>query len=55
MSATPADDTTDRQRAQPVERYAQLILDDERYIIYDREQHTAWMQSSVAVSLEDYR
>lgn len=55
MSVTPTDDAADRRREQPAERYAQLILDDEKYIIYDREQHSAWVQSSVVVSPEDYR
>ncbi|WP_167879967.1 DUF7331 family protein [Halorhabdus rudnickae] len=54
MSAKPTDDMADRQREQPEDRYAQLQLDDE-FVIYDRENHTAWVQSSVAVSLEDYR
>ena len=55
MSAKPTDDMADRQLAQPDDRYAQLRLDDDEFVIYDRENHTAWVQSSVAVSLEAYR
>jgi len=55
MSTTHTDDMADRQRRQPNDRYAQLILSDEQCIIYDREQYTAWVQSSVTVSPEDYR
>ncbi|WEL18213.1 Uncharacterized protein SVXHr_2055 [Halorhabdus sp. SVX81] len=45
----------DRQHRQPDDRYAQLILSDEKFIIYDRENYTAWVQSSVTVSPEDFR
>ncbi|QSG15864.1 DUF7331 family protein [Halapricum desulfuricans] len=36
------------------QRYAELTLDDE-FVIYDRENHEAWIQSTVAVSIEDYQ
>lgn len=55
MSAKPTDDMAPPKRQQPDDRYAQLTLSSDEFIIYDREQHTAWVQSSVAVSLEDYR
>ncbi|ACV12674.1 conserved hypothetical protein [Halorhabdus utahensis DSM 12940] len=55
MSATHTDDMADRQCQQPDDRYAQLILNEDKCIIYDRENYTAWVQSSVAVSPEDYR
>jgi len=55
MNATPTDDMTDRHRDRPEDRYAQLRLDDDEFVIYDREDHRAWVQSSVAVSLDEYR
>lgn len=55
MSAKTTDDTAEPARQQPDDRYAQLTLSSDEFIIYDREHHTAWVQSSVAVSLEEYR
>ncbi|MFB6201853.1 MAG: hypothetical protein ABEI98_07565 [Halorhabdus sp.] len=55
MSATPRDDVADRQPDKPDDRYAQLQLDGEEFVIYDRENHSAWVQSSVAMTLEEYR
>ena len=35
------------------ERYAELNIGDEEFVIYDRENHQAWIQSSVAVTVRD--
>lgn len=34
---------------------AELDLDDGSLVFYDREQHTAWLQSSVSITVEDVR
>ena len=41
-----AGDSTER-------RYAELNIGDDEFVIYDRENHQAWIQSSVAVSITD--
>lgn len=56
MSTNATDDTdakaadADRER-----RYAELNIGDEEYVIYDRENHRAWIQSTVAVGVADLR
>lgn len=34
-------------------RYAELTIGDDEFVIYDRENHQAWIQSSVAVSITE--
>ncbi len=34
-------------------RYAELNIGDEEFVIYDRENHQAWIQSTVAVPVEE--
>lgn len=34
-------------------RYAELDIGDGKLVIYDRENHQSWIQSSVAVSITD--
>jgi hypothetical protein len=34
-------------------RYAELTIGDEEFVIYDRENHQAWIQSTVAVPVEE--
>jgi hypothetical protein len=34
-------------------RYAELNIGEEEFVIYDRENHQAWIQSSVSVSITD--
>jgi hypothetical protein len=36
-------------------RYAELNIGDEEFVIYDRENHQAWLQSSIAVTADDLR
>jgi len=36
-------------------RYAELNIGDEEFVIYDRENHQAWLQSTVAVPVEESR
>jgi len=35
------------------QRFAELTIGDDEFVIYDRENHQAWIQSSVAVSLTE--
>ncbi|WP_174182930.1 DUF7331 family protein [Halococcoides cellulosivorans] len=37
------------------ERYADLTIGDGEYVIYDRQNHQAWVQSSEALSLDGHR
>ena len=54
MNAT---DDTDAMVAvdEESDRYAELNIGDEEFVIYDRENHQAWVQSSVAVGVDDLR
>ena len=54
---TNATDDTDGMVAvdEESERYAELNIGDEEFVIYDRENHQAWIQSTVAVTVEDIR
>jgi len=59
-SETMTTNTTDDTDAGVVEddeadRYAELNIGDEEFVIYDRENHQAWLQSSVTVELETRR
>ncbi|MFD1587509.1 hypothetical protein ACFR9U_10980 [Halorientalis brevis] len=36
------------------ERYAELNIGEEEFVIYDRENHKAWIQTSVAVSITEH-
>ena len=55
--STNATDETDAgaAEAEGEQRYAELNIGDEEYVIYDRENHQAWVQSSVAVGVDDLR
>ena len=50
-----ATDDTDGRREPDEEwrRYAELNIGDEEFVIYDRENHRAWIQSTVAVPVEE--
>ncbi|MFB6142028.1 MAG: hypothetical protein ABEJ30_01645 [Halorientalis sp.] len=52
MSApnTDPDGTRADERA---ERYAELAISAEEFVIYDRENHRAWIQTDAAVSLAE--
>lgn len=56
MSTNAADDTTEPVGEQDEsDRYAELNIGDEEFVIYDRENHQAWIQSTVAVTADDIR
>lgn len=54
---TPNADDTEREVVDQAEttRYAELNIGDEEFVIYDRENHQAWIQSSVAHTVEELR
>ncbi|MFT4949970.1 MAG: hypothetical protein ACI9CA_002113 [Natronomonas sp.] len=55
MSSDIGDDTDRAGADGATSRYGELEVGDEEFVIYDRENHRAWLQSSVAVAVEDRR
>jgi hypothetical protein len=56
MTANTTDDTATQVVDQAdANRYAELNIGDEEFVIYDRENHQAWIQSTVAVEVEAQR
>jgi hypothetical protein len=55
MSTNTADDTDGTLVDKDTEntRYAELNIGDEEFVIYDRENHQAWIQSTVAFDFDD--
>ena len=56
MTTNATDETKERTVDQDDEnRYAELNIGDEEFVIYDRENHQAWIQSTVVVTADDLR
>jgi len=55
MSTNATDDTEDARIEEPERRYAELNIGDEEFVIYDRENHQAWIQSSLSLDVTDLR
>ena len=55
MSTNATDDTNDTRSEEPARRYAELNIGDEEFVIYDRENHQAWIQSSTSLDVADLR
>jgi hypothetical protein len=56
MTSNTTDDTEARVVDQgEADRYAELNIGGEEFVIYDRENHRAWLQSSVTVEVETRR
>jgi hypothetical protein len=56
MSTNATDDTTEQANADnQAQRYAELTIGDDEFVIYDRENHQAWIQSTVALDIDEYR
>jgi hypothetical protein len=56
MTTNTTDDTATQVVDQAgTNRYAELNIGDEEFVIYDRENHHAWIQSTVAVEIEAQR
>jgi hypothetical protein len=54
MTPNATDNSDGRPATDDQRRYAELNIGDEEFVVYDRENHQAWVQSTVAVSLEDH-
>ena len=54
MSTNATDDTAD-VAGNETTRYAELSIGDDEFVIYDRENHQAWIQSSKTVPVRDLR
>jgi hypothetical protein len=55
MSTNATDDTTGAATDDQERRYAELNIGDEEFVIYDRENHQAWIQSTESLELDDLR
>lgn len=55
MSTNATDDTTDAKTDESAQRYAELNIGDDEFVIYDRENHEAWIQSSMALDVANLR
>ena len=55
MSTNAADNTSDAITDESARRYAELNIGDEEFVIYDRENHEAWIQSSMALDVAELR
>jgi len=55
MSTNATDDTTDAQTDESAKRYAELNIGDDEFVIYDRENHEAWIQSSMSLDVATLR
>ncbi len=54
MTPNATDDGDERQATgEEQSRYAELSIGDEEFVIYDRENHEAWIQSTEAVPVEE--
>lgn len=47
-----ADEETGQENEE--QRYAELNIGDEEFVVYDRQNHQAWIQSSVVVTVRDF-
>ena len=47
--------TNDARSEEPEQRSAELNIGDEEFVIYDRENHQAWIQSSTSLDVADLR
>jgi len=55
MSTNATDNTNDGQNEESARRYAELNIGDEEFVIYDRENHQAWVQSSMSLDVAELR
>lgn len=55
MSTHATDDIDEVGTDEQASRYAELTIGDEEFVIYDRENHQAWIQSSTAFPVVDIR
>ena len=53
MSANTTDETDGAIVTADETRYAELNIGGEEYVIYDRKNHQAWIQSTVTYALDE--
>lgn len=51
MSTHATDDTSETSTDETARRYAELNIGDEEFVIYDRENHQAWIQSTLSLEV----
>ena len=54
MSTNATDDTNEATDGEQT-RFAELNVGDDEFVIYDRENHRAWIQSAVVLDVGDHR
>ncbi len=55
MSTNATDDTSEATSEEESRRYAELHIGDEEFVVYDRENHQAWVQSTVSLDVAELR
>ncbi|MBX0347086.1 MULTISPECIES: DUF7331 family protein [Haloarcula] len=55
MSTNATDNTSDAGTDESARRYAELNIGDEEFVIYDRENHQAWIQSTLSLDVGQLR
>lgn len=55
MSTNATDDTGDAPYDESEQRYAELNIGDDEFVIYDRENHQAWIQSTTILDVDELR
>jgi hypothetical protein len=56
MTTNATDETEDiAADGDQTNRYAELNICDEEFVIYDRQNHQAWIQSTTVVTADDLR
>jgi hypothetical protein len=51
--STRTPDRDETQAGDQTQRFAELVIGEDEFVIYDRENHQAWIQSSAAVSISE--
>ncbi|MBX0321521.1 hypothetical protein EGH21_00620 [Halomicroarcula sp. F13] len=55
MSTNATDNTSEAGTDDSARRYAELNIGDEEFVIYDRENHQAWIQSTLSLDVDQLR
>ena len=55
MNTNASDDTRTVGEDGEQNRYAELTIGNDDFVIYDRQNHQAWIQSTVAVTADEMR
>ncbi|MFB6309060.1 MAG: hypothetical protein ABEH35_07000 [Haloarculaceae archaeon] len=55
MSTNATDPTNEVTPDERGSQYAELNVGDDKFVIYDRENHQAWVQSTVTVDVDSIR